>query len=185
MKRELGSLNKMSLSARAQRLTALLCAASCGAALLANGCGGSKPTPACDKSELVAQRFEPNPTLNPDREGNTCSVVVRVYQLEGIDPFMAATFADLWQGAGPNPSGGTVVSGPEELTIIPGRNETRTFKRSPKATHLALAGNFREIHPESGWKTALELPQAKDPCREGAAPIVATVSLINYSMQLR
>lgn len=147
------------------------------------GCGSKKPPPPCNKTEQVTLHFEPHPQLNQDREGYPRSVVVRLYQLEESAPFAAATFEDLWQpGAAPHPS---VVAGPDELTLIPGRREIRNIKRHPKATAIAITANFREHHPDSGWKGALELPQAQDPCAENAPKNEVVAELANYTLQLR
>lgn len=154
-------------------------------ALPTASCGGAKPPPPrCDKVEQVTLHFEPHPQLNQDREGYPRSVVVRLYQLDDSAPFAAATFEDLWQtGAKPHPS---VVTGPDELILIPGRREIRNIKRHPKATAIALTANFREHHPESAWKAALELPKAQeDPCAENAPKVEVTAELANYTLQLR
>lgn len=146
------------------------------------GCGSAPPKP-CTKQEQFTLHLEPNPQLNQDREGYPRSVVVRIYQLEGAEAFGAATFEDLWQAtAKPHPS---VLTGPDELTLIPGRREVRTIKRDPKATHIAMTANFREHHPESGWKGALELPQAQDACAENPPKVEVTAELANYTLQLR
>jgi type VI secretion system VasD/TssJ family lipoprotein len=147
------------------------------------GCGAAPPPKPCDKPEQVTLHFQPHPQLNQDREGYPRSVVVRLYQLEGAEAFTTATFEDLWSvGAKAHPS---VLTGPDELTLIPGRQEVRNIKRHPKATHFAMTANFREYHPDSGWKGALELPQAQDACAENAPKIEVTAELANYTLQLR
>jgi hypothetical protein len=69
--------------------------------------------------------------------------------------------------------------------LIPGRREVRNIKRHPKATHIAMTANFREYHPDSGWKGALELPQVQETCAENAPKIEVTSELANYTLQLR
>ena len=150
--------------------------------LALGGCG-SAPPKQCKKQDQITLHLEHHPQLNQDREGYPRSVVVRLYQLEGVDAFNAATFEDLWQaGAKPHPS---VLTGPDELTLIPGRREVRNIKRDPKATHFAMTANFREYHPESGWKDALELPQDQDTCVENPPKIEVTAELANFTIQLR
>lgn len=132
---------------------------------------------------MLTVRLEPHTQLNPDREGYPRSVVVRMYQLEGADAFASAAFEDLWSGVGKsNPS---VVAGPDEFTLIPGRRETRSVKRNPKTTHIGVTANFREYHPDSGWKAVLELPQAGNPCDENAPKLEILAELANYTLQLR
>lgn len=153
--------------------------------LLGSTACGPKKVPPCEKSELLTVQFEPYPALNQDREGNPRSVVVRVFQLEGDESFRLATFEELWVTGGK--AAASVVGGPDELIIVPGVRETRSLKRNPKATHIAMTANFREHHPESEWKATLELPKADDPCRKDAPKVAAmvTAELANYALRLR
>jgi hypothetical protein len=48
-----------------------------------------------------------------------------------------------------------------------------------------MTANFREYHPDSGWKGALELPQVQETCAENAPKIEVTSELANYTLQLR
>jgi type VI secretion system VasD/TssJ family lipoprotein len=150
------------------------------------GCASApKPLPACDRTEMVELRLAPMPQLNPDREGYARSVVARIYVLESPDALAHVGFEDLWaqQAGAPAPALAAVV-GPDELTLIPGRTETKVFKRPPKATHIAVVAKFREHHPDSGWRALAQLPTPRDPCQDPAGPRL-TVELLNYSLRLR
>lgn len=141
------------------------------------------PVPACDRVETIRLDFSAMPELNPDREGYPRSVVVRVYQLGSEEAFMRGGFDEVWQQPA-QVAMPPAVAGAEELTLIPGRAETRLLKRDPKATHLGFAAKFREHHPMSAWRASAALPTPKDPCANPAGPHVA-IELMNYSMRLR
>ncbi len=152
-----------------------------------SACGGAKPA-SCDKSEVIDLTFAPEPRLNPDRDGNPRSVVMRVYQLKEAEPFMQASFEQLWSGAGA--SGGPVVAGPEELTLIPGKQEARRFNRHPKATYIGVTANFREHITDTAWKAVAEVPPPKNPCLsdgEELDPVAARVGvrLMEYQLRVR
>ncbi len=155
-------------------------------ACVVSACGAAKPA-SCDSSEVMDLTFAPEPRLNPDRDGNPRSVVVRVYQLKEADPFMQASFEQLWSGTGA--TGGPVVAGPEELTLIPGKQEARRFNRHPKANLVGVTANFREHIADTAWKGVAELPPPKNPCsREGDVDPVAArigVRLMEYVLRVR
>lgn len=144
------------------------------------GCATSpKPvTTACTRAELVEVALTPHPQLNPDREGYPRSVIVRVYQLDGIDDFEAATYDELWQAESP-PEG---ASGATELILVPGAQEVRKIPRSEKATHLAVAAKFRE-HTGSGWRATRAIPPPLNACE--SPPPRMHVDLIHYTLHLR
>jgi type VI secretion system protein VasD len=154
----------------------------CSALFALAACGGAKPRPQCDKQEKISLTFDTHPQLNHDRDGYSRSVVVRVYQLDDVVAFEQADFDSLW---GSSTVAGA-VSGQDEITLVPGKSQKEQLKRSPKATHLAFAANFRE-HGEDGWKTLVQLPEAQDPCAEDAPPAAFKLGLelANYTMQVR
>jgi type VI secretion system protein VasD len=155
-------------------------------AVAGSACGGAKPA-TCDKSEVMDLTFAPEPRLNPDREGNPRSVVVRLYQLKEAEPFMQAGFEQLWSGSGA--TGGPVVAGPDELTLIPGKQEVRRFNRHPKATYVGVTANFREHIADTSWKGVAELPAPKNPCEneDDLDPIAARIGvrLMEYMLRVR
>ncbi|MDB4990789.1 MAG: hypothetical protein JWN04_5967 [Myxococcaceae bacterium] len=150
---------------------------------MVQACGGAPPpAPECKKPAQLVVRLEPNAILNQDREGNPRSVVLRLYQLEGADAFLSAGFEDIWASGGAGPS---VVAGPDELTVIPGRVETRTMLRNPKATHFGVAGKFRVVQEAPGFRAVAVLPEAPDPCRDSGAATSLQAYLMNYTIQLQ
>ncbi|MFT3925123.1 MAG: type VI secretion system lipoprotein TssJ [Myxococcales bacterium] len=154
------------------------------ATLLCLGCGGSKPPPQCERPEIVELTLAPEPRLNPDREGNPRSVVIRVFQLNGADAFYQGSFQSLWASANPS---GPLLAAPDEYTLIPGKQEVLRIARHPKATHLGLAANFREQVSDNSWRVAIELPAPQNPCEsEEEDPIAAhpVVRLMEYTMRL-
>jgi type VI secretion system protein VasD len=152
------------------------------ALLVLCACGGAKPRPQCDKQEKVRLIFDTNTQLNHDRDGFSRSVVVRLYQLDDVVAFEQSDFETLWGSA----SVPGAVAGQDELTLVPGGPRAEELKRSPKATHLGLAANFRE-HEGDGWKALVQLPPPQDPCAEDAPPLALKLGLelANYTMQVR
>jgi type VI secretion system VasD/TssJ family lipoprotein len=141
----------------------------------------AEPKPECKKVEQLTLRVEPNAVLNQDREGNPRSVVVRVFQLESPDAFEHAGFEDLWTST----SAPSVVAGPDELVVIPGRNQQRVMPRNPKATHIGVAAKFRVVQERPGYRAVLTLPEAAtDPCAPGAG-VELRASLRNYAVELQ
>jgi type VI secretion system protein VasD len=152
-------------------------------------CGGAKPKGECDKPEFMELTFAPENRLNPDREGNPRSVVVRIFQIKDADAFMQASFEQLWSGSGA--PGGPVVAAPDELIVIPGKPETRRVARHPKATHVGITANFREHIADTSWKGTAELAAPKNPCEideaENPDPLAARVGvrMMEYTLRVR
>ena len=75
----------------------------------------------------------------------------------------------------------------DEFTLVPGRNQTESLKRRPKALYLGLAANFREQAAPDSWKQIVQLPPAQDPCAgdEAPPPFKVGVSLAHYTMRVR
>lgn len=161
------------------------CISLAALALWSVGCGGAPKPAVCDRVETVELQLVPRAQLNPDREGYSRSVVVRVYQLQSAEGLAAIDFDELWQQqAGAPALALSAMSGPEEFTLIPGRTENKVLKRQPTATHLAVVAKFREYHPDSGWRVIAPLPTVGDPCQPPIGPRL-TVELLNYSLRLR
>jgi type VI secretion system VasD/TssJ family lipoprotein len=124
-----------------------------------------------------------DPQLNHDRDGYARSVVLRILQLDDTVAFEQADFESLWQSG----AVAGAVAGQDELTVVPGRKQTQQLKRSPKATHLGIAANFREHDDVAGWKTLIKLPPPQDPCGsdDELVPFKLELDLANYSMHVR
>lgn len=136
---------------------------------------------------MLALHLSPHARLNQDREGYPRSVVVRVYQLASEDEFRAAAFDDLWPATAADSRGQTVVGGPDELIVIPGKRETHLIERKEKATHLGIAAKFREHHDDSGWRSVAPLGVWIPRCLKEAhaAPTDMNVELIDYTLRIR
>lgn len=139
------------------------------------------PPPPCTLPEMVTVQLAPDPQLNPDREGHSRSVVVRLYQMEGDGPLAAIGYDELWQPSAAPPR--SVVAGPEEFTLIPGRVETRKLKRHEAASHVGVAAKFREHSERSAWRAIWQLPAASNACQNPGPRV--TVELANYSLRVR
>lgn len=151
--------------------------------LLAAGCASAP----CAHGETIALRLSPHKQLNQDRDGYPRSVVLRLYQIDSAERFRAIGFDTLWQ----TPDTGTpqkpVVVTPEQLTVIPGKRESRTLARAPAARFVAVVANFREHRAGSGWQAIAPLPKPKNACAPKSAKVAArlTVELEDYGLQLR
>ncbi|HEY6881018.1 MAG TPA: type VI secretion system lipoprotein TssJ [Polyangiales bacterium] len=145
-----------------------------------------QPAPQCNAFETIDLELSPDPRLNPDREGYARSAVVRIYQLEGSEAFERASFDELWRDTSGGSAARSVVSGPDELVIIPGQLDKRALLRNPKATHVGVAVNFREHQELFGWKVAAPIAPA-NPCPSKADPVAAHLGmeLQNYVIRLR
>jgi type VI secretion system VasD/TssJ family lipoprotein len=151
----------------------------------ASACASAPPPPPplpCTLPEMVTVQIAPDPQLNPDREGHSRSVVVRLYQMEGDGPLAAIGYDELWQPSAAPPR--SVVAGPDEFTVIPGRLETRKMKRVEGASHVGVTAKFREHSERSAWRAIWQLPAASNGCQTATAPRV-TVELANYELRVR
>lgn len=157
-----------------------------GICALALSACASVPAPACTRSELIALKLAPRTQLNEDREGYPRSVVLRVYQLAQRGPFERARFDEHWSST--DRRGERVAAlASEELTVIPGKRETRAIARKPEAAYLAVVGKFREHQGAGDWRASIALPPARNACINHARPVAkhVTVELQNYALQLR
>jgi len=150
--------------------------------LLCSGCGMTQRPARCERSESIALNIRAATHLNPDRAGFPRSVVLRLYQLGDARAFETRSFESVWAQPGAAPQAHA-----EQLIAIPGREQAYALRRDPKATHLAVAANFREHRGASSWRARVRLPEPRDPCaplpQERRAPIELT--LANYDLQLR
>jgi type VI secretion system VasD/TssJ family lipoprotein len=155
--------------------------------LAALGCA-ARPKLTCERVELVALKIAPNAHLNQDREGYPRSVVLRIFQLRGEKEFRKTTFDEVWPATATESRGRSVVEGPDEVVVIPGKRETHFLERKEQATHVAIAANFREHQQDSGWRAVTELPPPSEPlCRKQArvAAYPLKIQLVDYSLRAR
>jgi len=157
----------------------LLCLAAL-ACLTALACGGAQ-IPRCDTSEGITLHVHPAKHLNPDRAGLPRSVVVRFYQLGDASAFKDSSFDRLWTGSAEG------LPKPEQLIVLPGRNQAQTLPRDSAAQYLAVAANFREREDDWHWRAVVRLPAPRNTCGhwpdDGATPI--ELRLADYSLHLR
>jgi type VI secretion system VasD/TssJ family lipoprotein len=152
----------------------------CVVLLSSAGCASAPAPVACRRTEAITLRVFPAAQMNQDREGFARSVVLRLYQLQDARSFQASSFDAVWS----TPDNATR---PDTWIVLPGQRVARELTRDPKASHLAVAANFREHRGESGWRTLIRLPPPHDPCALTAskAQFAVNVLLSNYAVQLR
>jgi type VI secretion system VasD/TssJ family lipoprotein len=167
---------------RAWAMCRVSLAIACAHAL---GCGVSAP--ACVRTESIAVALAPQKQLNQDRDGYSRSLVLRLYQLDSAEQFRQIGFDEIWRTTDDGTPVKPVVSGPEELTLVPGKLERRTLARLPGATFFAVVANFREHEPGSGWQAVVPLPEPKDLCVRDVNTVAARVyvELRDYGLYLR
>jgi type VI secretion system protein VasD len=108
----------------------------------------SAPPPAPPRPAAVPLRVEAAPRLNPDDQGRPLSVVLRVYELRGADPFARAPYEALLrrdaQTLGPS------LVARRELVVAPG--DAARVESQPLAadtTHLAVMALYRRPDPQA------------------------------------
>lgn len=118
--------------------------------ILATGCGPS----------ALTVNLKASSTLNPNEEGQSLPVLVRIYLLRQPQKFLDADFATLWK-SDEDALGQDIVKR-EEITLFPDSDYTLDFERIKKsgATHLAVVGIFRKPD-EKCWRQLIEMKTIK------------------------
>lgn len=94
--------------------------------------------------------------INYDLDSHPLPTTVHVYQVDETAPIEGASFDAVWQK--PQSVFGSDAK-PETLTVFPGKEVVRSFKRDQAATHLVGVALFRR--PEgTSWRVVSELPAA-------------------------
>lgn len=164
-------------------------------ASLVGACSGGQPPPALPLSGT----FEVGAALNPDRDGRSSPVFVRVYQLSSKQAFTRASFEDLQrrdeqvlakdllhrellQFCPLQAPEGDAPQGPRECR---GSGETLTMELNPEARYLAAFAEFYDYRTSgSQWRAILDLPPADDPMFGGPRMPPFRVSLTGTSVSL-
>jgi type VI secretion system protein VasD len=136
--------------------SAILCAALVPA--LGAACSSpQRPNPGatCDLPQNIQMVLRGSERLNPNDEGRSLPVVVRVYQLKGITRFEEAEFETIWRND--RETLGPDLVKVEEFYVYPTQRLARSFRREDGATHVVVMAIFR--HPAGqAWREMYELP---------------------------
>lgn len=132
-------------------------------ALLVSGCGvsgrlgkqldGTVGDILFSQHERVSVTLNGGERLNPDAEGNSLSVVVRVYQLDSLNAFSTASAAELWQGAG-DILGDALLS-EREIIVLPGGQTRDSAPMAQQVSYVAVVAFFRQM-PDERWRLVFD-----------------------------
>lgn len=123
---------------------------------LTAGCGRPKVVP----SLQVAVEGQAAATVNRDANGDSLSVVVRVYFLKGKVEFSKLTFDMATSGRSDDELLGPDLLGRAELVLVPGGSSREALDLPPGTNYLGIAGFFRKPDP-SFWRYLVSREQLK------------------------
>jgi type VI secretion system protein VasD len=103
---------------------------------------------------MVNVELQSNQGLNPNRQGESLPVVVRVYQLNDKGAFESATFNQLWK-QDEGVLGGTMLTR-NEIIINPSTNDKVELDRHEQAKYVGIVAIFRNPIDRK-WKDLREL----------------------------
>ena len=103
---------------------------------------------------MVKVELQSNQGLNPNRQGESLPVVVRVYQLNDKGAFESATFNQLWK-QDEGVLGGTMLTR-SEIIINPSSNDKVELDRHEHAKYVGIVAVFRNPIDRK-WKDLREL----------------------------
>lgn len=120
--------------------------------LALTGCAGA-PKPIEVEGNISAAA-----ELNPDYNGRSSPVVIRVYQLRSASAFQTADFFTIYDEE--SAALGKDLIFREELELQPG--ESREYKREmdPETRFVGVLAAFRDVEA-STWRSMAEIPEKK------------------------
>ncbi|MET4700105.1 type VI secretion system protein VasD [Constrictibacter sp. MBR-5] len=127
--------------------------------LLAGACAGRSPEPNVPPPTTARFVITSAPVLNPDREGKSEPVVVRLFRLRKAEGFQQAQFDDLVEGADEKTLGPDLV-GTVEFTIYPGQTETLTRTLDPSDRWLGIVAAYRDP-ATAKWRDLVQMPPSR------------------------
>ncbi|MBT8115286.1 MAG: type VI secretion system lipoprotein TssJ [Arenicella sp.] len=116
-------------------------------------CASKPPEPVKMKAQIIASE-----TLNPDRNGISKPVVVRIYQLKTPGTFQGADFFSLYRDADAVLAADLLSS--QEIMMQPGSSKQLEAEFDPAARVIGVLAAFRDIE-NAIWRTSLALPEDK------------------------
>ena len=131
---------------------------SLGLLVAATGCKKDEPTCEPDSVEWgVSLVIGAGERVNPNEEGESLPMMVRIYQLRGELAAEDVDSAQVWASEKAEELGVDFLS-VDELILAPEGSDNRTIALNEDATHLMAAGLFRES-VGSSWYTLYEIPR--------------------------
>lgn len=99
-------------------------------------------------------------SLNRDINGNSLSVVVRIYQLKDADEFSKLTFDTLAAGYPETDLLGTSLLSKTDMILVPGGSYASSEKLLEETRFIGVVGLFRNPDPHH-WRQLVETHSAK------------------------
>lgn len=122
--------------------------------LMLSACASSGPKP-------FKIHGEAEPSLNRDSSGKPLSLVLRLYQLKGLEEFNRLTFDSLASGKTDAELLGNSLISQNEFVLLPGKTATLDDKIAEEAKFIGVVGFFRK--PDSQlWRVLVSAEDVRD-----------------------
>lgn len=144
-----------SVARRMLRSTTRLLVLTLMALVLAGCLGGPEIKPPTQVNGLLLA----DDTTNPDPEGRSSPVVVRLYQLEVPAKFASSDFFPLFDAE--NETLGESLVSRDELLVTPGGTAPFAFTVEPGAHFFGVVAAFRDID-NAQWRVVKPLPMDRE-----------------------
>ncbi len=119
------------------------------------------PPPAPAKPVIISVNIKSGKNLNPDLEGRSSPLVVRIYQLENIATFNTSDFFALYEND--QSLLAKDIKYRDEFEIKPDQNLDKKFELQQGSRYLAIFAAFRDLD-HAQWKVFQEIqPTQIDP----------------------
>lgn len=122
-----------------------------GASLAVACARGPKQTP-------IDVMLNADPGINPNDSGNPSPIVVRVYELKGLQAFNNASYFD-FVDSDTKTLGADLIS-TREYELAPGKTQKYDAKISSEAAYIGVVAGFRDIQ-SAHWRDSIELKKGK------------------------
>lgn len=119
-------------------------------ALLLCACASGPPKDVSIKGSIAAVD-----SINPDALGRPSPLLVKVFQLGGVDKFEAAGYFALSDS--PEATLGADLLGVESILLSPGDSKPYESKFDPATRYIGVIAGFRDIH-RAEWRAVAAMP---------------------------
>ena len=111
--------------------------------------------PSASQTTSVALRLQASPSLNVSPDGQSLSVVTRVYKLKGTQAFLSAPYEAFSNPARERELLGDELLEVREIQMLPGQQRDWRETLPPEAAYLGVVSLFRAPDPQR-WRLAFE-----------------------------
>jgi len=109
--------------------------------------------------EQVRVTINADESLNPDVDGKSLSVVLRIYQLSEIGAFVTANPRQLWNDADRVLGKGLISK--REITVLPGQFKVDVAALDPAVQFVGVAAFFRNTLNDD-WQVVFDADELRD-----------------------